>query len=60
MSITLWVESVFWGEWRVVKAKRRVLAERREVMGHTQETLAEFVGVEPNTVGRWERGKTSP
>ena len=43
-----------------MKAKRRVLAERREVMGHTQETLAEFVGVEPTTVGRWERGETSP
>ncbi|MGH3927074.1 MAG: helix-turn-helix transcriptional regulator, partial [Pseudonocardiaceae bacterium] len=26
----------------------------------TQETLAEFVGVEPTTVGRWERGETCP
>jgi DNA-binding XRE family transcriptional regulator len=43
-----------------VKAKRRALAERREMVGHTQETLAEFVGVEPTTVGRWERGETSP
>lgn len=43
-----------------MKVKRRALAERREVMGHTQETLAEFVGVEPTTVGRWERGETSP
>jgi hypothetical protein len=29
-------------------------------VGHTQETLAEFVGVEPTTVGRWKRGETSP
>ncbi|MBV9140856.1 MAG: helix-turn-helix transcriptional regulator [Pseudonocardiales bacterium] len=38
--------------------KRRAFAERREVVGHTQETLARFVGVEPTTVGRWERGET--
>lgn len=44
----------------MVKAKRRALAERREVMGHPQEMLAEFVGVEPTTVERWERGETSP
>ena len=43
-----------------MKTKRRALAERREMVGHTQETLAEFVGVEPTTVGRWERGETSP
>lgn len=41
-------------------AKRKALAARREVVGHTQETLAEFVGVEPTTVGRWERGETCP
>lgn len=43
-----------------MKAKRRALAERREIMGHTQETLAEFVGVKPTTVGRWERGESCP
>lgn len=43
-----------------MKVKRRALAERREIMGHTQETLATFVGVEHTTVGRWERGETSP
>jgi DNA-binding XRE family transcriptional regulator len=43
-----------------VPAKRRTLAERREVVGHSQETLARIVGVEPTTVGRWERGETSP
>jgi len=43
-----------------VKAKRHALADRREIVGHTQETLAEFVGVQPTTVGRWERGETSP
>lgn len=41
-------------------AKRQALAARREIVGHTQETLAEFVGVEPTTVGRWERGETCP
>jgi DNA-binding XRE family transcriptional regulator len=35
-----------------VKAKRRALAERREVMGHSQERLAEVLGVELSTVGR--------
>jgi DNA-binding XRE family transcriptional regulator len=29
-------------------------------VGHSQETLARIVGVEPITVGRWERGETSP
>ncbi len=43
-----------------MKAKRHALADRREIVGHTQETLAEFVGVQPTTVGRWERGETSP
>ena len=43
-----------------MKAKRRALAQRREIVGHTQETLAEFMGVELSTVGRWERGETSP
>jgi DNA-binding XRE family transcriptional regulator len=43
-----------------VKVKRHALADRREIVGHTQETLAEFVGVEPTTVGRWERSETSP
>ncbi|MDQ3761577.1 MAG: helix-turn-helix domain-containing protein [Actinomycetota bacterium] len=41
-------------------AKRRALAERRQIVGHSQETLAQIVGVEPTTVGRWERGETSP
>jgi DNA-binding XRE family transcriptional regulator len=43
-----------------VKAKRRALAERRGVMRHSQEKLAEIVGAELSTVGRWERGETSP
>ncbi|MGH3930892.1 MAG: helix-turn-helix transcriptional regulator, partial [Pseudonocardiaceae bacterium] len=43
-----------------MKGKRRALAERRRIVGHTQETLAEFVGVEPTTVGRWERGESAP
>ncbi len=58
MPLAHWIE-IITGE-STVKAKRHALAYRREIVGHTQETLAEFVGVEPTTVGRWERGETSP
>jgi DNA-binding XRE family transcriptional regulator len=44
----------------VTAVKRRAFVERRQVVGHSQETLARIVGVEPATVGRWERGETSP
>jgi transcriptional regulator with XRE-family HTH domain/uncharacterized protein YukE len=40
--------------------KRRALAERRRTVGLSQEALAEALGVEPSTVGRWERGETAP
>lgn len=30
------------------------------MVGHSQDTVARFVGVEPTTVGRWERGETTP
>ncbi len=43
-----------------MKAKRHALAECREIVGHSQETLARALGVEVTTVGRWERGETSP
>ncbi|MGQ0719815.1 MAG: helix-turn-helix transcriptional regulator [Pseudonocardiales bacterium] len=43
-----------------MKAKRHALAERREIVGHSQETLARALGVEVTTIGRWERGETSP
>ncbi|MGH4006662.1 MAG: helix-turn-helix transcriptional regulator [Pseudonocardiaceae bacterium] len=43
-----------------MKAKRRALADRRKIAGHSQETLAQALGVELTTVGRWERGETSP
>lgn len=41
-------------------AKRRALAERRKAAGLSQEALAAALRVEPSTVGRWERGVTSP
>jgi DNA-binding XRE family transcriptional regulator/tetratricopeptide (TPR) repeat protein len=44
----------------VTAVKRRALVQRRQVVGHSQETLARILGVEPTTVGRWERGETSP
>lgn len=41
-------------------AKRHALAERRRILGHSQESLARMLGVEPSTVGRWERGTSCP
>jgi len=36
------------------------LAARRLAVGHTQEALAELLGVAVSTVGRWERGTQTP
>lgn len=41
-------------------ARRPRLAGRRKALGYTQEFLAEKVGVDRTTVGRWERGETDP
>ena len=41
-------------------ARRHLLAERRKTVGHTQEQLAELVGVERSTVVRWEAGEAEP
>ncbi|RBM22354.1 hypothetical protein DI005_07635 [Prauserella sp. PE36] len=40
--------------------RRQSLAERREALGYTQETLAQEMGVDRSTVARWERGVQSP
>ncbi|WP_308296158.1 helix-turn-helix transcriptional regulator [Streptomyces sp. ISL-96] len=36
------------------------LAERRKVLGYSQETFAQALGVDRTTVGRWESGKNAP
>lgn len=41
-------------------ARRDGLARRRAAMGFTQDTLAECLGLERSTVGRWERGTGTP
>lgn len=41
-------------------ARRDGLARRRAAKGFTQETLAEHLGLERSTVGRWERGTGTP
>lgn len=39
---------------------RKGLAARRKAAGYSQERLAELLGVTPGTVGRWDRGKSTP
>ncbi len=41
-------------------ARRQRLAERRKTLGYSQEFLAEQLGIDRTTVGRWERGETAP
>lgn len=39
-------------------AKRHRLAQRRKMVGFTQEGLAQQLGIDPTTVRRWESGET--
>jgi transcriptional regulator with XRE-family HTH domain len=41
-------------------ARRERLAQRRKVLGLTQEDLAALLNVEQSTVARWERGESEP
>ena len=40
--------------------RRDDFALRREVVGYSQEGLAEAVGVDRSTIVRWERGERTP
>jgi transcriptional regulator with XRE-family HTH domain/tetratricopeptide (TPR) repeat protein len=40
--------------------KRRQFARARKAAGHTQESLAEHLGIDRTTVARWEAGETEP
>lgn len=40
--------------------RRRRLATARQAAGHSQESLAERMGVERSTIQRWESGETMP
>jgi transcriptional regulator with XRE-family HTH domain len=38
----------------------RKIAQRRRELGWTQKKLAEYLGIDPISVSRWERGLTNP
>ncbi|MBF6471472.1 MULTISPECIES: helix-turn-helix domain-containing protein [Nocardia] len=40
--------------------RRKRLIDARKASGKTQEQIAEFVGVDRTTLGKWERGESTP
>jgi transcriptional regulator with XRE-family HTH domain len=43
-----------------MRARRVRLARRRKACGYSQEQLADRLGVDRTSIGRWERGETDP
>ena len=42
------------------RRRRKAFARRRRMIGWTQQNFAAAVGVDPDTVSRWERGLSEP
>lgn len=46
--------------WKTQQAPNHCMRLQRKVLNKSQEAMAEEIGVDPVTYGRWERGETRP